>query len=282
MNRATETNLEPTPTSYKNIGEFKIYTNINTSQTSITLDSSTMEFPYTIDMYNREHGTNYIGFNSIDIDPSTMPLTKINLIGVTKENVQDYIDFGQFKPVDILTKNTTNNSLQGSLNAISINSNSSANLNLKFLISILLLCEDDYYYYIGLTPVLCSVYTTTFSNNTYGSSNNINFTLYLKNEDTLNKIKSVFYLPGYWFYFKGSSSNQNYKNVDLLNIKYVIDENEKLYNTYLNSTTFQIFESNFDNNQGPSEIKWDINCFCSFNKKRYSIPLLEEDQSTNE
>lgn len=57
-------------TSYRNLGNFIIYADINTDTTSITIDNNTPS-TYSIEQYNQEHGTNYIGFNSITLDIST-------------------------------------------------------------------------------------------------------------------------------------------------------------------------------------------------------------------
>lgn len=57
-------------TSYRNLGNFIIYADINTDTTSITIDDNTPS-TYSIEQYNQEHGTNYIGFNSITLDINT-------------------------------------------------------------------------------------------------------------------------------------------------------------------------------------------------------------------
>lgn len=57
-------------TSYRNLGNFIIYADINTDTTSITIDDNT-PLTYSIEQYNQEHGTNYIGFNSITLDINT-------------------------------------------------------------------------------------------------------------------------------------------------------------------------------------------------------------------
>lgn len=54
-------------TSYRNLGNFIIYADINTDTTSITINDNT-PLTYSIEQYNQEHGTDYIGFNSITLD----------------------------------------------------------------------------------------------------------------------------------------------------------------------------------------------------------------------
>lgn len=65
-------------TSYRNLGNFIIYADINTDTTSLTIDDNTPS-TYSIQQYNQENGTNYIGFNSITLDINTMSIPEYDI-----------------------------------------------------------------------------------------------------------------------------------------------------------------------------------------------------------
>ena len=69
-------------TSYRNLGNFIIYADINTDTTSITIDDNTPS-TYSIEQYNQENGTNYIGFNSITLDINTMSIPEYDITKFT-------------------------------------------------------------------------------------------------------------------------------------------------------------------------------------------------------
>lgn len=251
---------EPTDISYKNIGSFEIYTNINTSQTSITLNGD-MEFPYTIDMYNEAHGTNYIGFNSIDIDLPTMPIEKINVIGIINSNStptkSNYINFGLFREIEEDEIDSSTNTFNIKTDYMIITNGSSSSTTFKTFI---FLAEDAKCYYLFGVNLPKNIPASTTIHETLVYS--ISF-----NTDIFSKIKYVFYPTGYK---QASESASNY----ILN--YLIFENEN-YNS-LNPLSFTSQSISYTNytNYYPSFEKSNFLCI---NKKIYNIPLLEENQS---
>lgn len=253
-------------TSYRNLGNFIIYADINTDTTSITIDNNT-PLTYSIEQYNQEHGTNYIGFNSIIIDQNTMPLTKINLVGVGNKN-GDVLDFGLLHPISNWTFSSNNTLSFNTLFGIGSSANSTtttSTIGIYDNTEVLLLAEDENYYYICVLHISKDYKTFTINNN-------------LK-----TKLKYIYNLPGGWFvdssFMKyealgtNSSTTIVTNKIEYLNngIKFLYDDNNKKYCFDFTTITKTYYTSN--NN----EIKLENTL--AINKKRFSIPLFEEDEN---
>lgn len=258
--------------SYRNLGNFIIYADINTETTSITIDNNT-PLTYSIEQYNQEHGTNYIGFNSIIIDPRTMPLTKLNLVGITNDQDDNaYIDFGQFRQITDLT--TSNNSITINYQQSLANTNSNSSWTSKYIYyPVLVLCEDEDNYYLGFLS--SSTYYYLAKNGTSQViPQSLSFTA-----DTYEKIKKIFYLPGFVYYSGtvislSNISGLNEKINTIRSINRIVDENNNKYNL----PSFISYYNEIDSNR-TTNITFDYRDFCTLNKLRYSIQSLDETQS---
>lgn len=244
-------------TSYRNLGNFIIYADINTDTTSITVDDNT-PLTYSIEQYNQEHGTNYIGFNSITIDQRTMPLVKKNLVEITNDKKDYKINLGFLAPIDYYISSskisfTINGSYSTASGAVSTTINA-------FIIG----KDDDYYYLLPIAFYGTSGYTITI---------NINL-----NSNMTSKIVAI-WKPSNPLNLFGATSTTNINNPAFTKF---IDENGDEYDfSYNNSTnnTNEIFTGTWSSSTFTFSRTFGINDFVFINKKQFNIPVLEDDES---
>lgn len=242
-------------TSYRNLGNFIIYADINTDTTSITVDDNT-PLTYSIEQYNQDHGTNYIGFNSITIDQQTMPLVKKNLVEIANNN-DDKINLGFFAPVSYYK---SSNYIQFELNGIAYSGSSSYG---AAVISFFIFGKDENYYY--LLPLTVS---TAISNAT---------TITIKtnlNSNIIDKIVSI-WKPSNPIMFYGTSSQL----INSYSYNKLIDENGEEHNFfYHNTNTNNVLMTSISGSTITLSKTFGINDFVFINKKQFNIPILEDDE----